>query len=821
MGESVELAEYINDFVTAYNNGNGVDYKEEGQALIGQLDKIVAAADEFQTKGVNVNLQDEMKPWVDSLRYLSKAVTCYIDTEYALSAGDNSAAWDFYAKALSNYTASKNCQSPILEGTQMVEAGALKIMPLAENLDSVVRQKMFGILENPSFGTQTNSPESGSQNSQGKNVFYSDNVGTIYRGSGSNVTDASDTTFLWFEGNIKTNEYIGVDLGAMYKLDMVHVLQGGTASNGANDYFRDAVLEYSEDNENWKQLGTETYGTALIESKVFAKDIKAQYVRLRSRSDGSTWFCIRDFCVYYQEIKDNLYTNVDSLKTTEVQIRETASSVPEMKSVTLGGGEYVGLKLPFPRAITELNSDYTGKDALSLEYSVDEMIWNKVPESFEQIDAKYVRIINKGTEEVTFDLNGLSFTSVADDRTAAAEPGGGEAHRAVMTADSVLPTFFEAAEGAGQLIWTQDAAMASKLYILQDPDTISNARVSVRLADGEWQKIGYLRKGLNRFEGMEICGPFGEVKVEWQKNGPRLYEIYTVGTERTLEQAFEECIASVEAADSSLYTEDSYQACEDALKAARNLDVESASDDEIRTAIAALYRAANSLVTKKQEELAQKVEEADKIVKENTVGNQYTEESWQHFWQVYEEAKDKMEYADQDEVDELLKRLEEARGKLTKKTTATSTPSYPSQGTQIGKGYTTTVRQLRYRVTDAAKKLVAVYGPKNKNMKTVKIPASIKIDKVSYKVTEISKNAFAKMGKLTKVTIGANVQKIGKKAFANDKKLKTIDVKSKVLRKVANNILTKSYARGFIKVPKKQKAKYKKLFKKIGKKKIK
>lgn len=126
-----------------------------------------------------------------------------------------------------------------------------------------------------------------------------------------------------------------------------------------------------------------------------------------------------------------------------------------------------------------------------------------------------------------------------------------------------------------------------------------------------------------------------------------------------------------------------------------------------------------------------------------------------------------------------------------------------------------------YRVTDSAKKQAEVLGPVNKLMKTVTIPASVKIKGETCSVTGVANKAFSGMKKLTTVTIGKNVQKIGKRAFYNDKKLKKITIKSKMLKKVAKDALKKTYAKGTIKVPKSKKKAYAKLFKNRGQKKIK
>ena len=60
----------------------------------------------------------------------------------------------------------------------------------------------------------------------------------------------------------------------------------------------------------------------------------------------------------------------------------------------------------------------------------------------------------------------------------------------------------------------------------------------------------------------------------------------------------------------------------------------------------------------------------------------------------------------------------------------------------------------------------------------VKIKDTVKVLGVTYKVTSIASNAFKNNNKVTSVTLGKNVKKIGKNAFNNCKSLKTITIKS-------------------------------------------
>ena len=83
----------------------------------------------------------------------------------------------------------------------------------------------------------------------------------------------------------------------------------------------------------------------------------------------------------------------------------------------------------------------------------------------------------------------------------------------------------------------------------------------------------------------------------------------------------------------------------------------------------------------------------------------------------------------------------------------------------------------------------------------------------------IASNAFKGNKKLTKVTVGANVAKIGKGAFQSCPKLKKITVKSKKLKSVGANALKGISSKAVITVPKAQKKAYTKLFKGKGQKK--
>ena len=149
----------------------------------------------------------------------------------------------------------------------------------------------------------------------------------------------------------------------------------------------------------------------------------------------------------------------------------------------------------------------------------------------------------------------------------------------------------------------------------------------------------------------------------------------------------------------------------------------------------------------------------------------------------------------------------------------------------------------RYKVTKSSVNngTVAYVSPKNGAKGTVTIPATIKVDGVTYKVTSIQANAFKGNNKITKVAIGNNVTKIDRNAFYGCKNLKTviignnvriigtkafygcsnlrnITVKSTKLTKknVGNNAFAKTAKNAVVKVPSKKLKAYKSLFQSKG-----
>lgn len=133
--------------------------------------------------------------------------------------------------------------------------------------------------------------------------------------------------------------------------------------------------------------------------------------------------------------------------------------------------------------------------------------------------------------------------------------------------------------------------------------------------------------------------------------------------------------------------------------------------------------------------------------------------------------------------------------------------AYPKAGTKY------TVAGCQYKVTKAGAEVSLIKT--NKKAKRVTIPAVIKVNGVTYKVTSIGAKAFNGSKKLSKVTVGTTIKKISNNAFFKCRSLKTVTIKSVLLtKKTANKKAFKGISRKMVmKVPKKMKKVYVKIFK--------
>ena len=125
------------------------------------------------------------------------------------------------------------------------------------------------------------------------------------------------------------------------------------------------------------------------------------------------------------------------------------------------------------------------------------------------------------------------------------------------------------------------------------------------------------------------------------------------------------------------------------------------------------------------------------------------------------------------------------------------------------------VGNYKYKVSSTSAKSVTLTKKVTKK-KAVTVPATIKINGTSYKVTAIGANVWKNDKTLQSVVIGTNVKKIGAKAFYGAKNLKKVTIKTKKLASVGSGAYKGVSKKITIKVPAGKKKAYQKLLKKKG-----
>ena len=161
----------------------------------------------------------------------------------------------------------------------------------------------------------------------------------------------------------------------------------------------------------------------------------------------------------------------------------------------------------------------------------------------------------------------------------------------------------------------------------------------------------------------------------------------------------------------------------------------------------------------------------------------YTADSWKKLQTALNAAKKLTDAAaEQTAVDQAASDLETAISALVKADTGNNGTTDKKKKPAVGT--VKTVGQIKYKVT--GKNTVTVNKYAKKTITKVSIPATVKINGYTFKVTAIADSAFSGCSKLTKVTVGSNVKTIGNKAFYKCTELKTVSGASNIT-KIENN----------------------------------
>lgn len=240
---------------------------------------------------------------------------------------------------------------------------------------------------------------------------------SIYSGSDAALIDGDEGTSVWYNvrqhaeengDSLIAGDYIGVKLSQPIVLGSIHISQGSSGSE--NDFMKDVALQYSADGSDWHTLQTYSGDAAkTIDLDVSDQNITAQYVRLVQQSTQNSWTSAREFSVSAKvDYNGKAYTNLDR----EISVNYMSDhAYMEATEVELGNDQYIGFKL---NRIHELESITLpqSSDQLTLQVSKNALEWTTVNDgNVSGLPARYVRLINTGTQPVTISTADLQVTT--------------------------------------------------------------------------------------------------------------------------------------------------------------------------------------------------------------------------------------------------------------------------------------------------------------------------------------------------------------------------------------------------------------------------
>ncbi len=128
------------------------------------------------------------------------------------------------------------------------------------------------------------------------------------------------------------------------------------------------------------------------------------------------------------------------------------------------------------------------------------------------------------------------------------------------------------------------------------------------------------------------------------------------------------------------------------------------------------------------------------------------------------------------------------------------------------KGSIIKLNGMEYKITKTGNSPETTFNGITKDLLKVKIPAKVKLQGITFKVTSIADNACKGNKQITEVIIGNNITKIGKMAFYNCKYLSNINIKGTKLKSVGKNSIAGIKKDAVIQCKKNKKPAYIKLF---------
>ena len=170
------------------------------------------------------------------------------------------------------------------------------------------------------------------------------------------------------------------------------------------------------DKNNWTTIKN-FKNARKISVDVSDQNITAKYVRLVNKKQQNTWIALREFDVDAKIFHNGkVFTNVDKYKKHTADYLADTAEVTPIDNVELAKNEYIGLKLDRIHELAEITSKLSDEN-LTVQVSKNNVEWKDINVKENKAtkvtdDARYVRIINKTENAITFNVEKFAVKTV-------------------------------------------------------------------------------------------------------------------------------------------------------------------------------------------------------------------------------------------------------------------------------------------------------------------------------------------------------------------------------------------------------------------------
>ena len=399
--ESEYLAEAMDTVGAKIQKGQPVAGDANAVRLKDEFGHITSSIETFRSACTNETLKAELAPWLNSLRDVAAAGGAAMEAVFAMEKGDVDSAWKALAAAGKAMETQASYDShPTDKSLPKALAGSKRLVPFVNKIIIAAKNMLIPFL-NPSSTEFTPS-------------FYAV-LGGVEQGdsaNSANIFDGDLATYASYTTIQKAGDYFGVDLGRAVAVNSIDILQAQNDTH--HDYFHNAVLEYSKDAEHWETIAEYTEHDEPRHITAEGLAIEARFIRVRLTKTGTA--SKNDYWTYIREITINggnqktedygLYASEGIAGT--VTAENLVYRLAHEGSITLPSGGYTGIKLKELSGLKTITADISGAAGLTVQYSMNGLVWETAPSNPDGRPARYVRLYNGTGSNAVFTISDFS-----------------------------------------------------------------------------------------------------------------------------------------------------------------------------------------------------------------------------------------------------------------------------------------------------------------------------------------------------------------------------------------------------------------------------